>query len=161
MLRALRTQVQSVLYGVPAARKPALRRSDAEDSLFATDLPLVAKKADVEAFAADMTAMGWRCDERSGWLTLDAPVPAPDADLPPGLTGEWGCCISILLRHQDDAPAEAFIRAAVKAADAGRIPFERLCGQLHAEFAARLRLHQPLPGKLLPYLCHACHQLYD
>lgn len=155
MLTALRTQVQGVLYAVPAKRKPALRRSDAPDALLATDLPLVAEPADVDAFRADIARLGWRCEERGGWLTLDAAISAPDAAVPDGVAGECGCCISLLLRHPDNAPAEEFIRAVVKAADAGRIPFERLCGQLHGELAARLRRHEDLPGALLPYLCQA------
>ncbi len=155
MLTALRLQLQSVLYMLPVKRKPALRRSDAEDALFATDLPLAADSATVEAFRTEMTARGWKVSERNGWLTLDASVPAPEVTIPADLTGECGCCISLLLRHPDDAPADDLIRAAVKAADAGNQPFERLCTQLHGEFAARLRNHQPLPGALLPYLCRA------
>ena len=161
MLTTLRTQVQGVLYAVPAERKPALRRSDAPDALFATDLPLVAEAEAVQTFAADMTCLGWTVSERNGWLTLDAAVPAPDAQVPQTLTGECGCCISLLLRHMDDAPAEEHIRAVVKAADAGKQLFERLCGQLHGEFAAQLRQHQPLPGKLLPYLCAAYNKFYE
>lgn len=161
MLTTLRTQVQSVLYAVPAKRKPALRRSDAPDALFATDLPLVAEAEAVQTFAADMTCLGWTVSERNGWLTLDAAVPAPDAQVPQTLTGECGCCISLLLRHMDDAPAEEHIRAVVKAADAGKQLFERLCGQLHGEFAAQLRQHQPTPGKLLPYLCTAYNKFYE
>lgn len=160
MLTGLRAQVQRVLYAVPAERKPALRRSDAADALFATDLPMIAGEEAVAAFRADMAELGWRTAERNGWLTLDAPVPAPDAPIPPTAEGECGCCISLLLRHMDDAPAEDIIRAAVKAEDAGRQPFERLCGQLHADFAARLRTHAPLPRALLPYLCYAYEKLY-
>ncbi len=155
MLTALRLQVQAVLYALPAGRKPALRRSDAEDALLATDLPLVADSAAVEAFRTEMTVRGWKVSERNGWLTLDAPVPLPEGPIPADLTGECGCCISLLLRHPDGAPADDLIRAAVKAADAGNQPFERLCARLHGEFAARLRNHQPLPGSLLPYLCRA------
>ena len=160
MLTALRTQVQGVLYAVPAKRKPALRRSDVPDALFATDLPLVAEESAVAAFTADMTRLGWTIAWRNGWLTLDAPVPAPPYPAPDMLTGECGCCISLLLRHQDDAPAEDFIRAVVKAADAGKMPFDRLCGQLHGAFAARLRRHEALPGALLPYLCRAQEMFY-
>lgn len=155
MLTALRTQVQSVLYAVPAKRKPALRRSDAPDALFATDLPLIVDTDVVRVFVADMETKGWTVRERNGWLTLDTPVPVPDAVIPAELAGEWGCCISLLLRHPEDAPAEDHIRAIAKAADAGRMPFERLCPQLHADFAVRLRNHEPLPGALLPYLCCA------
>lgn len=160
MLTALRTQVQAVLYAVSAQRKPALRRSDAADALFATDLPLVAEESAVAAFREDMIRLGWRVSERSGWFTLDAPVPVPRYEIPDEAAGACGCCISLLLRHLDDAPAEDFIRAVVKTADAGRMPFDRLCGQLHGEFAARLRRHEALPGALLPYLCHAYQTLY-
>lgn len=155
MLTALRVQVQTVLYAVPAKRKPALRRSDLPDALFATDLPLVAEEAAVEAFCTQMQQMGWRTGLHNGWLTLDGPVPVPEAVLPDAPVGECGCCIALLLRHPDAAPAEDVIRAVVKAADAGRQPFERLCAALHGEFAARLRRHEPLPGALLHYLCHA------
>jgi len=161
MLTALRQQVQSVLYAVPASRKPALRRADAEDALFATDLPLIAEADSVRTFIADMEQHGWTVVELNGWLLLDAAVPVPGYAVPTAPTGECGCCISLLLRHMEDAPAEEHIRAVVKAADAGKQPFERLCGQLHGVFAAQLRQHQPLPGKLLPYLCAACNKFYE
>lgn len=160
MLTALRTQAQGVLYAVPAKRKPALRRSDAPDALFATDLPLIAEEDAVCTFMADMEKLGWTVRERNGWLTLDAAIPVPEYVIPTATAGECGCCISLLLRHKDDAPAADFIRAVVKAAEAGRLPFERLCGQLHGEFAARLRSHQPLPGHLIPYLCRAYNTFY-
>lgn len=160
MLTSLRMQVQRVLYAVPAKRKPALRRSDTPDALFATDLPLVAEAEAVAAFRADMACLGWRCEERNGWLTLDAAVPVPDAAVPADMAGACGCCISLLLRHPEDAPADDLIRAVVKAADAGKQPFERLCGEFHADFAARLRRHEAMPGKLLPYLCHAYEKFY-
>ncbi len=156
----MREQVQRVLYAVPAKRKPALRRSDAPDSLFATDLLLIAPTDAVASFCTEIARLGWRTDTRKGWITLDAPVPVPDAAIPMVGAGECGCCISLLLRHPGDAYADDFIRAVAKAADAGRSNFERLCGQLHAEFAARLRRHEPLPGKLLPYLCEANRILF-
>ena len=161
MLTALRQQVQSVLYAVPASRKPALRRADAADALFATDLPLIAEADAVQGFIADMEQRGWTVVERNGWLLLDAAVPVPEYTVTTAPAGECGCCISLLLRHMDDAPAEEHIRAVVKAADAGKQPFERLCGQLHGAFAAQLRQHQPLPGKLLPYLCAAYNKFYE
>lgn len=155
MLRALRAQVQGQMTLVPCVRRPALRRSDAPDALLATDLPLVADAASVESFIGAMQRLGWLCVTRNGWLLLDAPVPPPDAPVPTDLRDECGCCISLLLRHPDEADATAYVRRVVKAADAGRMPLERLCGQLHAEFAVRLRQHEPLPGALLPYLCKA------
>ena len=160
MLSLLRKQVQSVLYAVSAKRKPALRRSDAANALFATDLTLIAEADAVTTFRAELERLGWSICERDGWLTLDAPVPAPVCNVPAVMTGECGCCISLLLRHPDHAPAEDEIRAVTKAADAGIQPFERVCAQLHADFAVRLRQRQPLPGALLPYLCHAYEAFY-
>ena len=161
MLRMMREQVQSVLGGIPAKRRPALRRCDAPDALLATDLPFAADAAEVQAFCARMNALGWKTRQQSGWILLDAPVPAPAEAVPASLEGECGCCISLLLRHREEQTAAEYIRAVVKAAEAGKQPFDRLCGQLHAEFAVRLRLHEPLPGALLPYLCHVYHALYE
>ena len=160
MLTALRQHVQAVLYAVPAKRKPALRRSDAPDALFATDLPLIAEADVVRTFISDMEKQGWTVRERNGWLTLDAAILVPDYVIPMAPAGECGCCISLLLRHREGMPAEDFIRAVVKAADAGRLPFERFCVQMHGDFADRLRKHQPLPGALLPYLCNAYNTFY-
>lgn len=160
MLKPLRQQVQQAFLCVPAARRPALRRSDAADALLATDLPLIAEPEAVRDFCTALSGMGWQSSLRNGWLILDAPVPAPDAAPPRVLRGACGCCISLLQRHPDDADSRPFIRRVVKAADAGPLPFERLCRQLHAEFAAMLRLHQPLPGGLLPYICQAAIDLY-
>ena len=161
MLTVLRQQVQSVLYAVPAQRKPALRRSDAAEALFATDLPLIAEAEAVQGFLADMEQCGWTVSVRNGWLLLDTAVPAPEYAVPTAPAEECGCCISLLLRHMEDAPAEDHIRAVVKAADAGKQLFERLCEQLHGDFSAQLRRHQPLPGKLLPYLCAAYNKFYE
>ena len=161
MLTALRAQVQAVLYALPAKRKPALRRSDAPDALLATDLPLIAEEEAVRRFIGDMTTLGWTVKAQQGWLTLDAPIPMMDTAVPEALQGECGCCIAILLRHaEDDALAEGLLRAAVKAADAGRQPFERWCAALHGELAARLRRREAMPGALLPCLCHAHETFY-
>ena len=160
MLTALRSQVQAVLYAVPAKRKPALRRCDAVDALFATDLPLVAESDVVEIFCSALAELGWRTELRNSWLVMDALIPVPEYTIPANLAGACGCCISLLLRHMDDIPAAEEIRAVVKAADAGKQPLDKLCTQLHGEFARRLCQHQPLPGALLPYLCHTYHKFY-
>lgn len=162
MLRQLRQQVSDALSAVPVRRKPALRRSDAPDALLATDLPLAAEHDAVTAFTARMTTLGWRVwPAANGWLLLDAPVPVPDTSACVLPEGECGCCISLLLRHPEEGDAADMIRAVVKAAEAGCQPFERLCVQLHGRLAAMLRLHQPLPSSLLPFLYRAYHDLYD
>lgn len=156
MLRALRIQAQEALASVPVRRKPALRRSDDPEALLATDLPLAADAAAVEAFVQRMTEQGWRIREEKSWLLLDADVPVPNHS-PVQADGELGCCISLLSRHGGSGAPKATIRAIVKAAEAGTL--ERLCLRLHREWAAMLRLHQPLPGGLNPYLCRAAQDI--
>ncbi|MGN0793076.1 MAG: hypothetical protein ACI4MG_01235 [Aristaeellaceae bacterium] len=161
MLKALRLQVNTALQSVPARRKPALRRSDAPDALLATDLPLAADANAVAAFIRALTGAGWRVWQGdNGWLLLDVPVPAPEHAPDADADGECGCCLTLLTRHPDTADATELIRLAVKAADAGRKPFERLCAWLHGELAVRLRRKEPLPGALRPYLARAYDDLY-
>lgn len=165
MLRAIRAKVNAALVGVPAGRKPALRRSDIPGALLATDLPLAADDGSVRSFTAAMEAQDIRVlpGER-GWLLLDAPVPVPlDCGEPlPQMPPECACCLSLLERHaEDNGEAEELIREVVRAEEAGRQPFERMCARLHERLAERLRLHQALPGVLLPYLKHALRALYS
>lgn len=159
MLTMLRAEAQEMLLRVPARRRPALRRTDVPGFLLATDLPLAADEASVTAFTDAMIAQGWRVERQGSWLQLDCPVPVPSYSLPL-MQGEAGCCLSLLLRHPEGGDSGEMIRCVVKAADAGRIPFERLCGQLHGELAAMLRQHMPLPDGLIPYLCCACSRIY-
>lgn len=155
MLTALRREVQKALTETPAARQPALRRSDDPEALLATDLPLIADSGAAEAFAVRMTARGWRVWRAGDWLLLDAEVPVPETEVPAGASGEPGCCVSLLARHRNEKADKAAVRALVKAAESGRPSLERLCGRLHAEWAAALREHGDLPGGVLPYLCRA------
>ena len=155
MLTPVRQAAREALRETPTSRKPALRRSDDPDALLATDLPLVADGAAVEAYAARMTAMGWRVWKKEGWLLMDAEIPKPEASAPIEARGEARCCVSLLERHPEGEPDSAAIRAVAKAAESGRIALERLCKRWHAEWAAALREHRDLPGGLLPYLCRA------
>ena len=162
MLSALRAQVNAELLRLEVNRRPALRRSDDPEALLATDLPLAASAETAEGFVRRLRELGWRVwMAANGWLLLDAPVPAPEAAMSALPAGECGCCVSILRRHPDEGDASGMIRALVKAADAGRQPFERLCSQLHGQLAALLRRREPLPSALLPYLCQAYYDLYD
>lgn len=161
MMLELRRIVSNVLMSAGAARKPALRRSDAPDALLATDLPLIASPEAVRAAIQRLTELGCRVwPAENGWLLLDASLPTPEAAIPENLQGECGCCIALLLRHPEKGDAQVHIRAAVKAAETGRQIFERFCAQLHGELAAKLRRHESLPGALLPYLCRA-YETYD
>lgn len=158
MMRDMRRQITEVLLSSGAARKPALRRSDAPDALLATDLPLIVSPEAALAAIRRLTELGYRTwPAENGWLLMDAPLPVPEAEIPENLQGESGCCISLLARHPHGGDAGRLIRAAVKAEEAGLRYFDRFCAELHGELAARLRRHEPLPGALLPYLCRAYH----
>lgn len=158
MLTALRASVQAHLACVPVWRKPALRRSDDPEALLATDLPLAAETAAVERFIAVMEADGWRIGREKDWLLLDHDIPAPNASLPRVLSGEAGCCLSLLMRHPDGEAPAALVRAVAKAAETGPEAVERFCAGWHGELARQLRKHQPLPGGMIPYLCAALPQ---
>ena len=80
------------------------------------------------------------------------PTKIPDAP------GELGCCLSLLARHLDDTADGTLLRALLKSADAGGQAMEKYCRMLHRDLAARLRTHNPLPGRLLPYLCRAAEE---
>ena len=156
MLTPLRAEVNALLADTPVRRKPALRRSSAPDALLATDLPHAADAQAVEGFLRRAEAMGWHVyAAQNGWLLMDKPVPVPAWSMPE-TAGHCGCCISLLQRHPEAGEAGGYIREVVRAEEAGAGDFIRLCERMHAEFAAMLRQHQPLPGALLPYLAHAC-----
>lgn len=57
-----------MLATVPTLRRPALRRSEDANALFATDLPLLADAAD---FCRLAEKHGWRTWIHGGWLLLD------------------------------------------------------------------------------------------
>lgn len=145
-----------MLATVTTLRRPALRRSEDANALFATDLPLLADAAD---FCRLAEKHGWRTWMQGGWLLLDK-LPNPP-DMPtkiPDEPGELGCCLSLLARHPDDTADDALLRALLKSADAGGQAMEKYCRMLHRDLAARLRTHNPLPGRLLPYLCRAAEE---
>jgi hypothetical protein len=158
VLTMLRREVQDMMaaVGKGMARKPALRRASNELALLATDFPLIADEECTRRFRRLAQENGWRVWLENGWLMLDKAVPAPAMAAPSDhADNELRCCISLLTRHPEAGDATRFIRALVKADEAGRQPMQRLCRQMHQEFAAMLRMHQPLPGALLPYLCRA------
>lgn len=157
MLSPLRQEVQRLLVSVPTARRPALRRSDDDQALLATDLPLLT--ADWADFARQAEEQGWRVWQQNGWLLL-CRIPNPPAmpEVLPSASGELGCCLSLLSRHQEAGDAAHWLVSLLKAEDAGAQALERYARALHRALAARLRTHEPLPGILLPYLCHAAEK---
>ena len=101
-----------MLATVPTLRRPALRRSDDANALFATDLPLLADAAD---FCRLAEKHGWRTWIHGGWLLLDK-LPNPP-DMPtkiPDAPGELGCCLSLL---SPDPPQTLLFRLCLTSGD--------------------------------------------
>lgn len=161
MLNELRQEVQRELARCQVKRTPVLRRSDMPDMLLACDLPAVAAPAETAAFTRNMERQGWRVRPAVVWLLLDRPVPVPARDDTVNAAGETGCCLSLLQRHPDAVQDDDAVRAVVKAAEQNPAALERVCARLHADWAERLRLGQPLPGLLLPYLQAAVKEVSE
>lgn len=158
MLTALRAGLNEAMAALPAARKPALRRADSDDWLLCTDLPGLMEERLLTAFIAQLAEEGWTCGVIRGWLYFDHAVTVPEADVQAPLQGEAACVQSLLLRHPDDQQDAVAIRRLCKAQEQGMRKVEACCRALHAELAERLRCHQPLPSRLLPYLVNAAYQ---
>ena len=152
MLTALRKELNGRFAAWSLPRRPALRRAEEAEWLFCTDLPLL---MDAEALTAALEALslvGWRWERRGGWLWLDHPLQTPEdvPDIP--LSEEAACLVSLLERHPDGPEEPALYRTLAKASEQGMLPWLKLCRALHRDWAVRLRLHQPLPGKAVPWI---------
>ena len=156
MLGEMRREIREALDRCETRRPAVLRRAELPDALLACDLPTVADAETVCAFIAAAEARGWTVKLASGWLMLDKPVPVPAyPEVRTAAVGEAANVISLLERHPNEVQDPDAVRAVVKAAEAGPAYLERLCRQLHGAWAEKLRLDQPLPGALLPYLYEA------
>ena len=82
-----------MLATVPTLRRPALRRSEDANALFATDLPLLADAAD---FCRLAEKHGWRTWIHGGWLLLDK-LPNPP-DMPTKIPD--ACCRTFAARQK-------------------------------------------------------------
>lgn len=161
MMKRLRCMIRPLLEAVPARRAPTLRRCDDSGALLATNLPFLADESAVLDFIHSAETQGWTVTPRNGWLLLDHDVSILDMPVPDAPRGEIGCLISLLVRHpMDTSPCQDELRALIKSAEVSAEALEQLCGQLHRQWAERLRRHAPLPGGLLPCLCELHHQLH-
>ena len=154
-MNALRKELLSALSECGARRQPALRRSTDPDWLYATDLPAAADESRADGLAGELEAAGWRTEVRGQWIFLDAEAAEP----PEGwYEGEFGAeaerCASILERHADansrgereGAEAGGIVRRLIKAGEEGQGAYAKLCRDLHAEWAEKLRKKEPIPG---------------
>ncbi|MBR4712022.1 MAG: hypothetical protein IKP10_08290 [Clostridia bacterium] len=160
MLRAAREAAVELMRGIPAARRPALRRANEAGWMLATDLPLIADEAGREHFLTLAREAGWRTGRTpGGWVLLDRLDLLPQAPPPDRLPdGEAGALISLLARHPSDGTDDEALRAIAAAAEQGRPQLDRLCAALHAAWARALRRHEKIPGALMPYLCAAVRE---
>lgn len=158
LLTAYRLEIQALLTGTHALRKPFLRRSLRPDALLVTDLPRITDAGTLAVFSAALTARGWtvlRCGELLE-LTPRLTPPAMAGEISPGPDRTALRRLhSLLARHPDTGDAFAQTLAFLKAEEAGPQPLENLCRSLCRQCAACLRAHTPLPGTLLPYVHYA------
>lgn len=145
MTNALREELKALLAPEGGARRPGLKRSRREDSLYATDLPAVNPEA-VAGFMARAAEAGWRARREGGWIELDREIRRPPAGWRPGPgSPEAECCLSLMARHGADSTEEAeraaarTIRRLIRAGEAGGSEWEAALRDLHGEWAARLR----------------------
>ncbi len=154
-MNSYRKEIRTLLDSIGGNRLSALRRSYREEYLFATDLPQAADPESVCQFRDQALQAGWRTEMDHAWIHL---VPAgrirwtvPETDLPDNT--EARCCASLIRRHPDDAEesdGKAEIRL-LKAAEEGPQAYERVCAELHREWAAALREHRSIPAVDLPF----------
>ena len=153
MLTPLRKRLRELMAEMPCRRPPVLRRSDAQDMLLATDLPLLTEEASLSALLSRLEAEGWRTRQERGWLLLDHALEAPPCTGEP--EGEGACVLRLLSLHPGGGMDEDTARLLARAEEQGPRQTERLLSDLHHRYAAMLRLHLPLPEELIPYVRHA------
>ena len=145
-MNAWRKELLDILAETPCRRKPALRRSLLEDAIYATDLPLVSSEEGLRSFRGKAEQAGWRLWMGRDWLQLDRSGTAPPEGWFSGPFGpEAGCCASLLRRQAWAEEDQTAFRLLIRAGEEGPGAYERACGALHREWAARLRQKRPLP----------------
>lgn len=157
LLTPYRRTVQTLLHGIPALRKPFLRRSLRPDALLTTDLPrLTAPESLAWLIAALEPRAGQPCARAITLeLTPGLVPPRPAGRFPPGADRPaLRRLFHLLNRHPAPRGDTAAILALLKAEEAGTPSLEKLCQTLCRQCAVCLRTHERLPGELLPYVHH-------
>ena len=84
LLTPYRRTVQALLHGIPALRKPFLRRSLRPDALLTTDLPRLTAPESLAWLIAALEAQGWTALRQGDYLELTPglvpPAPGGQAD---------------------------------------------------------------------------------
>lgn len=163
-----------MLLDCEAKRPPALRRSLREDYLYASDLPGIVTEETLKGFIINAESAGWDVIREGGWIQMRRRIPElPDDWYRGGFEGgdgrengsELECCASLLARHPNPnekvrgeerqsgesgsykgkREGETEIIALIKAGEEGERAVEKLCREMHREWAERLRKKEPLP----------------
>ena len=142
-----RKEIQSLLLRISSDRPPALRRSDDELFLYATDLPMVSSAEEVNRFILDLGGNGWTAGRKGDWILLKRNIYFPPDEMIPVPGPEADCCLSLQLRQskhlrQSDGAAELRL---IKSAEQGRDEYERACRELHGRWSADLRMKRKIP----------------
>ncbi len=152
MMNALRRELLTLLDACETRRKPALRRSLEEGYLYASDLPQAAAEEETDRFLSAARVLGWTAERRGDWILLDKAAPLPPEGWYAGPRGpEAACCLSLLRRRppagpSDPAARDAAVRRLLLAGEQGGDTLEKVCGELHGEWAACLREGRALPA---------------
>lgn len=157
LLTPYRRTVQALLHGIPALRKPFLRRSLRPDALLTTDLPRLTVPESLAWLIAALEAQGWTALRQGDYLELTPGLvpPAPGGHVFAGADRPaLRRLFHLLNRHPAPRGDTAAILALLKAEEAGTPSLEKLCQTLCRQCAVCLRTHERLPGELLPYVHH-------
>ena len=145
-MNRLRSEAQSLISGSETFRPATLRRSLNENYLYATDLPQAADAATAESFLSRAQRAGWKTKKENGWILMDPPAGKMEENPFEGPFGpEAKCCASLLNRHGSGREGKREQRMLLKAGEKGPEAFEKVCEQLHREWAAALRTGEVLP----------------
>ena len=127
-------------------RLPALRRSSKEMWLFATDYPQAADNQSVQRLLDMLREVGWKAELDAGWVFIDRFPVYEASEEQPFRTPEACCCLSLIKRNLNKMPSDGSIeRKILKALEEGKDAYDRICTDVHAQWAALLRQHKDLP----------------
>ena len=136
-------QLQLLIFRTGPERKPALRRSDSEDFLYASDLPGLLSGEALEGFLHDLQEAGWSWKLTGDWLLM-APDPG-NGEIRAERSPEAAAVVSLLERHPEHTDGDREWRTLVKACEQGGEKEKKAFRMLHGELAQALREHRKLP----------------
>lgn len=146
-MKKWRNELINMMIHTGCTRTPVLRRSNKTQFLLATDFPLITDKNSMTAFMELAETNGWQTITDRGWIHLNRKAVFEAAEEIPDPGPEAACCLSLINRHPNEmVPSDGTAeRLMLKAMEQGTEACERICCELHAEWAASLRKHKGIP----------------